>query len=72
MAVLERTWCVHSQVPERSINSSSRRSNQLLHFFRLTLSNSKEPVEQDWFPYHKQCHTYHQSYNVEIHAKTRI
>ena len=38
----------------------------------MTLSNSKEPVQQDWFPYHKQCHTYHQSYNVEIHAKTRI
>ena len=44
------------QVPERSINSSSRRSKQLLHVFRLTLSNAKEPVQQDWFPYHKQCY----------------
>ena len=60
------------QVPERSINSSTRRPKYLLHVFRLTLSNAKEPVQQDWFPYHKQCRTYHQSYNGEIHAKTRI
>ena len=49
------------QVPERSINSSSRRSKYLLHVFRSTLSNAKVPVQQDWFPYHKQCRTYQQS-----------
>ena len=59
----------YKQVPERSINSSSRRSNQLLHFLRLTLSNSKEPIQHDWFPYHKQCHTYHQSYNFKYMLK---
>ena len=48
------------QVPERSINSSSRRSKYLPHVFRLTLSNVQVPVQQDWFPSHKQCHRYQQ------------
>ena len=37
------------QVPERSINSSSRRSKSLLHVFMLKLSNVQAPVQLDWF-----------------------
>ena len=45
--LVNNLWATSLQVPERSINSSSRRSNYLLHVFTLTLSNAQVPVQQD-------------------------